>query len=124
VRLDRADIEAIAVRTADILTERGLVAQAAPLMTAEEIAGRFSVRPEWVRRNARRLGGVQLGDGPKARWRFDPETVAAALSSPPEEEPGTRPAAPRRRRRQRGPVRQLDPAELPVRTPRGRRKDG
>lgn len=81
-RVDVDLVEAIARRVVDLLREEGLVATAGQeLITAEEVAGRFGVKAAWVRGNAERLGAVRLGDGPRGRLRFDPETVAAALSS-------------------------------------------
>jgi hypothetical protein len=130
VRLDPADVEAIALRTAEILAERGLVAPAArELIDAAEVARRFGVTPTWARRNADRLGAVRLGTGSRPRLRFDPERVAAALSARSDgvasEEPLGRSGSgaascPRRRRRARSggplPVRNLGLDALPDRT--------
>lgn len=41
------------------------------LVDARTVAGILAVRPEWVRAHAQELGGVRLGTGPKAPWRFD-----------------------------------------------------
>ena len=49
---------------------------------AAELARRFGVSRDWVYDNAERLGVIRLGDGPKARMRFDPAIAAQRLSAP------------------------------------------
>jgi hypothetical protein len=46
---------------------------------AATIAKRINVDRSWVYANAPRLGALRLGDGPKARLRFDPARVDALL---------------------------------------------
>jgi hypothetical protein len=46
-----------------------------PAATAE----RFAVTTDWLYRHAAELGVLRLGDGPKARLRFDPRLVEQAL---------------------------------------------
>jgi hypothetical protein len=67
-RLTNADIEAIAQRVAELVRaplDRSLV-------SAQTLGRLLDLEARWVREHARELGGVQLGNGPKARWRFDP----------------------------------------------------
>jgi hypothetical protein len=47
-----------------------------PLLTAADVARRFSVTRSWVYAHARELGVVRIGDGPRPRLRFDPAVVA------------------------------------------------
>jgi hypothetical protein len=55
------------------------------LLTVAEVAERLKMTPKWVYVHQRRLGVIKLGDGPKARLRFDPRIVEAQLK--PEERP-------------------------------------
>ena len=55
-------------------------ASPAVLIDAAEVARRFGVDRGWVYAHARELGAVRLGDGRRPRLRFDPSTVAAALT--------------------------------------------
>jgi len=93
--LSDADIEAVAIRVADLL-RAGQVS--ADLVDASEIARRFGVSRDFVYEHANDLGAVRLGNSPKARLRFDPAKVGRALRKPPE-----KPAPqPRRHRTRRG----------------------
>jgi hypothetical protein len=69
-------------RLADLLAIRLAAARPAapPMLTVEEVSTTFKVSRAWVYENARRLGGVKLGPGPRAPLRFDPNGVAAALN--------------------------------------------
>jgi hypothetical protein len=79
--LSEADIEAVAARVADLLR----VGQAsADLVDANEIARRFGVSRDFVYEHADDLGAVRLGNGPKARLRFDPAQVGRTLRKAPE----------------------------------------
>jgi hypothetical protein len=89
----------VAERLADLLDGERPAPQ---LVDAAEVARRFGVSADWVYEHANTIGVVRLGDGPKARLRFDPKKVAEALGA------GDRPAnaaqpvtAPGRRRRRR-----------------------
>ena len=66
---------------ADLIAERvaeRLAPDAVPeLMTAEQKAAQLGLTADTVRRNASRYGGVKLGDGPRAPWRF-PRTLPDA----------------------------------------------
>jgi hypothetical protein len=102
---------AAALHALAVLAERR---QSSPtLLDAAEVAARFGVSRSWVYENARRLGAVRLGDGPKPRLRFDPERVKAALAAEPE--PPARADVPANRpsRRRREPANGVE--LLPVR---------
>jgi hypothetical protein len=126
-RLRPEDVRRIAEATADVLAERGLIAPAAPeLVDAREVARRFSLTADFVRRHAADLGGVKVSDRPKAPWRFDPAEVAVRLSAfsaaerPEARDPSPSPAparrnSPRRRRTTQGTDRTLAGGELDVR---------
>lgn len=78
VDLSPRAVERIAVRVAQLLTERR--AQSEPeLISAGELARRLRVERPWVYRNRRLLGGIRIGRGPKAQWRFDYACAVAAL---------------------------------------------
>ena len=103
--LDVEEIEALAEHLA------ALVASARPsvgLIDARDLAEELGVARDWVYANAERLGGVRLGDGPRARLRFDAERAREALVVGNEgEQPRRNGAAPRRRgrpRREAAPV--------------------
>jgi hypothetical protein len=88
--LSEAEIEAVATRVADLLKAQRPDAE---LVDAAAIARRFGVSRDFVYEHADELGAVRLGDGPKARLRFDPAKVGRVLRKPPEK------PAPRARRR-------------------------
>lgn len=78
----------------------------APLVDAAAVAEYLGVERDWVYANAARLGARKLGDGPRARLRFDLEEVDRRLVSCPlsresDAAPG-RTVAPIRPRRRRG----------------------
>jgi hypothetical protein len=77
-------VEAIAQRVAELL--RAELHLAPRLLTPNEVAERFAVSRTWVYEHATELGAVRLGDGPKARLRFDPDRVRQVLSRQPEED--------------------------------------
>lgn len=77
IRLDPEAVEAIARRVVVLLEEKGL--RQRELIGAAELARRLGVDRSWVYSHAIELGAVKLGDGPKARLRFDPEIAERAL---------------------------------------------
>ena len=95
--LDAASIEAVAQRVAELLGTR----QEHELIDAQAVADRFSVSRDWVYEHATDLGAIRLGDGPRARLRFDPERVAEALAPRPF---AAAPPPPRRKRPSSAPV--------------------
>jgi hypothetical protein len=71
-------VEAIAQRVADLLrNELGL---GSPLLTPSEVAEQFAVSRAWVYQHAEELGAIRLGQGPKARLRFDARAVSTRLN--------------------------------------------
>jgi hypothetical protein len=68
--------EQVAIRVAQLLRER----QGAPrLLSAGELARELRVERPWVYRHRHVLGGLRIGSGPKAPWRFDRQTAIEAL---------------------------------------------
>lgn len=79
MRLDGRDIEAIAERVVERLTEQTKAPGTIGLASAGQVAKLYGVTPSWVYANKNRLGAVKLGDGPRARLRFDLERVEEEL---------------------------------------------
>ncbi|HEX4189331.1 MAG TPA: hypothetical protein VHY83_15700 [Solirubrobacteraceae bacterium] len=81
--LDHDDIEAIAERAAHRVVQ--LLQQPAAgvfeLLEPKELARALNVSLDYVYAHATELGVMRLGDGPKARLRFDLHTARAALRS-------------------------------------------
>lgn len=75
--LDLKLVDLIAQRVLQMLGDRE--GDEVQLVTVAQVARRFQVHPSWVYANARRLGAVRLGTGPKAPLRFDPGRVALAV---------------------------------------------
>ncbi len=71
-------VERVAVRVATLLQGRG-AGQEPELISAGELARRLRVERPWVYRNRELLGGLRIGTGPKAPWRFDYEAAVEAL---------------------------------------------
>ncbi len=80
VTLDREDIEALALRVAELLEQRG-ARSAASFVDAAEIARRFGTDRAWVYSHAAELGAVKLGSGPKAHLRFDPQVALERMQN-------------------------------------------
>lgn len=102
-------IERIAERVVELLRDEGLAPTG--LVDAAEIARRFGLHRDTVYARADELGAIRLGDGPRARLRFDPVAVAERLGSCAAESPRPTPAPSRRRRRPTA----RDPELLPIR---------
>lgn len=97
-RLERVDaelVEAIARRVVDLIREPAPPSEPADWIDTAEVARRLGVHPATVYRNPRRFGGEKISDGPKGRWRFDPEKIRGEGSSDGDSE---RPLRRRRRR--------------------------
>lgn len=122
-------IEQIAQRVVELLRDGNAEpkdAESTPrLVNAAQLARRLGVTRAWVYEHAAELGAVALGDGPKARLRFDPAIAEAVLQArrrggtpePPAPAPqGRGPGRPRRRRAPTVPLMQVDePQVRPVR---------
>ena len=121
--LSPAEIEALAMRVADLVTAR-LLGKTAPDggnydATADDIAGRHGVSASWVRANSAALGGVRIGTGPKPRHRFNVAVVEkriAAMRSDTKDQSSAR-REPKRNRRP-ATVSQSKVPLLPIRGPR------
>jgi hypothetical protein len=70
-------VDLIAQRVLQMLGDRE--GDEVQLLTVAQVARRFQVHPSCVYANARRLGALRLGTGPKAPLRFDPGRVALAV---------------------------------------------
>ncbi len=91
IKLDPEAVEAIARKVVVLLEEKGL--RQRELIGAAELARRLGVDRSWVYTHAIELGAVKLGDGPRARLRFDPEIaerVLRKLSEAPAADPPAR----------------------------------
>jgi hypothetical protein len=99
VTLDRDDIEALAVRVAELLEQRGARRPTGGLVDAAELARRLGTDRSWVYSHAAELGAIRLGSGPKARLRFDPEVaVLQARLGDQDDEPKPKGKSGQRRR--------------------------
>jgi hypothetical protein len=77
--LDSDDIDAIAARLAELVSGPADERETRGLATAAEVAACLGVERGWVYANQERLGVIRLGNGPKARLRFDLDRAAQAL---------------------------------------------
>jgi hypothetical protein len=111
-------IDAVARRFLELVREAGTATAADPpdLLTVAEVAERLKMSPKWVYAHQRRLGVIKLGDGPKARLRFDPRAVEE-LRQPdagPDQNGAPREQAPKAKRSRRRlvsrPLPAVDPA--------------
>ena len=98
------EIDAVAEHLAELATSTS--APAVGLIDARELAQLLGVARDWVYANADRLGGVRLGDGPRARLRFDADRAREALAARSGGVPplSTAPPRPRRGRPRRSAV--------------------
>jgi hypothetical protein len=83
-RSDAADagfVEAVARRVVELLREEGAVSREGPrLLTVAAVSQEFGVSTDWLYMNARPLGAIRLGSGPRARLRFDRATIADRIA--------------------------------------------
>lgn len=85
-RLTQADVEAIADCVVEQMRKVLRPQMWFGLADAAEVARRLRVHENWVYAHAQDLGVIRLGEGEKARLRFDLERVANTLgiaSTPP-----------------------------------------
>jgi hypothetical protein len=87
-----------------------------PLIDANALAVELGVSRDWVYEHADELCALRLGNGPKARLRFDPATARAALEPENHHGPATKP-----RRRSPSTLRPVG-SVLPIRERQRRRK--
>ena len=90
------EIEAIAQRVAELLDGSPLSPRERRLATAKEVADALGVERKWVYANQERLHVIRLGQGPRARLRFDLERAAEGLAAV--EDSGQRRRARRRKK--------------------------
>ena len=84
VDLSPQAVERVAAQVVALLGERA--AQDEPeLISAGELARRLRVERPWVYRNRHLLGGLRIGAGPKAPWRFEYGRAVEALRGLKEE---------------------------------------
>jgi hypothetical protein len=79
VTLDEEDIEAIAARVARLISATrpsGL-----DLLDPKELAAELRISVDYVYAHAADLGAMRLGDGPKARLRFDLHAARQAIGA-------------------------------------------
>jgi hypothetical protein len=93
------DVEAIAERVAQLL---GGSPSRGGHIDAGEVARRYGVSRGWVYEHARELEAITLGDGPRARLRFDPQRLAEILAATSTPTPKSEANPPRRKPRPRG----------------------
>jgi hypothetical protein len=105
VHLDQESVEAVARRVVELMDTPVTPGE---MVDAAEIARRFGVSTDYVYNNADRLGAIRLGNGPKARLRFNSTVVAERLSAPT-------PSAPSSPHPRRQPRRAADIPLLPIR---------
>jgi hypothetical protein len=91
---DVDQIQALAEHLAELASARPSIG----LVDARDLADELGVARDWVYANAERLGGVRLGDGPRARLRFDAERAREALAAGRDADRPSRDGAPARRR--------------------------
>jgi hypothetical protein len=98
VRVDPADIEAIAHRVAELIRAEPTV-PGSRYVDAATLARLLAIDREWVYAHADELGAVRLG-GAHGRLRFDTRLVAHTLRTrqAPALRPKRRPSAAKRRR--------------------------
>ncbi len=77
-------VDRVAARLAQLLSERER--RSPELLSAGELARRLRVERPWVYRHREALGGMRIGAGPKAPWRFEYEKAVEALRELQEEE--------------------------------------
>jgi hypothetical protein len=99
-------VEQVAGRVAQLLRrqqqqEQSHASEPAGMLTVSELAQHLHLNRAWVYEHADELGAIRVGNGPKARIRFDLHTAKGALQQHHvgrEPEPaGARPHKPRRR---------------------------
>ena len=80
-------VDAIARRVIELLdASRGAGAIASATegeacLTVSQVASRYRVSRSWVYAHQRELGAMRLGEGPRARLRFDAKLVADAVAA-------------------------------------------
>ena len=84
--LSAEDVEAVARRTVELLRRERPTTFA--LVDARELADQLGVHPSFVYAHATELGAMRLGNGRKARIRFDLDRARQALDGRRRRPPG------------------------------------
>jgi hypothetical protein len=79
--LDRAYVEAVAHRVAELIRDDARETAAPRLVDATTLAAELGVERSWVYEHANELHPVRLGNGSKPRLRFDVLAVRTALAA-------------------------------------------
>jgi len=79
VQLSADDVEAVARRTVELLRDDRPSTFA--LIDARELAGQLGVSVDYIYEHATQLGAIRLGNGRRARIRFDLATARDALEA-------------------------------------------
>ena len=80
-------VDAIARRVIELLdassgaAATASAAEAEACLTVSQVASRYRVSRSWVYAHQRELGAMRLGEGPRARLRFDAKVVADAVGA-------------------------------------------
>jgi hypothetical protein len=80
-------VDAIARRVVELLKGGGSAGvnvvddSSGACLTVSQVAARYRVSRSWVYAHQRELGAMRLGDGPRARLRFDPKVVAEGIAA-------------------------------------------
>lgn len=90
LRFDPEFVDVVARRVIELTRQAEPAAGqgASDLLTVAEVAARLRVGPKWVYAHKHELGAIKLGEGPKARIRFDPSVVDSRLVIDHGEDPG------------------------------------
>jgi hypothetical protein len=95
-------VEQVASRVAQLLQrqqqrERSRTSEPTGMLTVSQLAQYLHLNRAWVYEHAEELGAIRVGNGPKARLRFDLHTAKAALQAQ-QADRGPAPASPRSRK--------------------------
>jgi hypothetical protein len=116
-RSDAADpsfVDAVARRVVELLREEGTVSREGPrLLTVAAVSQEFGVSTDRLYANARPLGAIRLGSGPRARLRFDRTTIADRIAKVASH--ASRDRSSHRGKRRRGTPDAADGDLLPIR---------
>lgn len=94
-------VEQVVTRVAQLLhrqqedRERQRVSEPTGMLTVSELAQHLHLNRAWVYEHADELGAIRVGNGPKARLRFDLHTAKTALG---QQQAGPAPAGAKTRR--------------------------
>jgi hypothetical protein len=74
-------VDAVARRVVELLRAEGVASREEPrLLTVAAVSAEFGVSTDWLYANAKALGAIRMGSGPRARLRFDRATIADRIA--------------------------------------------